>query len=278
MLRSVILYICAASGVLAAGRRRYNTTSGPIAGAINVHLFAHSHDDVGWLKSPQEYFDGSQVLGVDPGGSGVSLYYANGAVQFILTSVMDALRANADRKFVVVEQWFFKRWYEQQDEDVQTLVGSLVASGQLVFANGGLVMHDEASPTYIDMLDQTAAGIRWLSETFGPAALPRVTSQLDPFGHSATQASLFASPLSGYIAQFHARMDDQEKDLRHTTKTMDFAWSPSASQPDYMTMGSLGYFGYSAPNGGLKRNGVILTSCVTTGVHVVLYMQASAMT
>jgi hypothetical protein len=250
MLRALICALIAFCVLALRRQRRYNTTSGPMAGQINVFLFAHSHDDVGWLKSPQEYFDGSQVLGFDPGGSlGVSAYYANGAVQFILTSVIDALRANIDRKFVVVEQWFFSRWYLRQDEDLQAEVGDMVARGQLVFANGGLVMHDEASPTYIDMLDQTTAGVRWLAATFGSVALPRVTSQLDPFGHTATQASLFASPLSGYIAQFHARMDDQEKDLRHATKTMDFAWAPSASRPDYMTMGSLGYFGYSPPDG-----------------------------
>ena len=34
--------------------RRYNTSSAPLRGAINVHLIAASHDDVGWLKSPQE--------------------------------------------------------------------------------------------------------------------------------------------------------------------------------------------------------------------------------
>ena len=38
------------------------------------------------------------------------------------------------------------------------------------------------------MVDQTALGHRFLTETFGIA--PRYTWQLDPFGHSATQASL----------------------------------------------------------------------------------------
>ena len=90
-------------------------------------------------------------------------------------------------------------------------------------------MHDEACPTFADMLDQTSAGIRWIAQTFGPAALPRVTSQLDPFGHSATQASMLASPAAGYIAQFHARMDYGETGLRHATQTLDFAWAPSAS-------------------------------------------------
>lgn len=254
MIAAVLLLLALLPAPAALGRpnggRLYNTTSAPMRGVTNVFLLAHSHDDVGWLKSASEYFQGSRVVGIDPGGTGLSPYYANGAVQFILTTVVDALSANPDRRFVVVEQWFFQRWYEAQDDAVQARVQALVASRQLVFANGGLVMHDEACPTFQDMLDQTSAGIRWLSATFGPAALPRVTSQLDPFGHSSTQASLLASPQSGYIAQFQARMDAQESGLRHATQTMDFAWAPSASLGlTALTLGSLGNTGYSTPDG-----------------------------
>ena len=108
--------------------------------------------------------------------------------------------------------------------------------------------HDEASPHYVEMLDNTAAGHRWISQTFGAAALPRVTSQLDPFGHSATQAALFASPVSGFIATYHARMDWEEVRLRRSTRTTDFAWAPSTSLGySAMTLGSLG--GYGPPGG-----------------------------
>ena len=98
-------------------------------------------------STQHEYFSGSRVIGIDPGGSaGASLYYANGAVQIILTSVVDALSANPDRRFVVVEQWFFQRWWDAQDDSVQARVRTLVASKQLVFANGGLVSELRASP------------------------------------------------------------------------------------------------------------------------------------
>lgn len=34
---------------------------------------------------------------------------------------------------------------------------------------------------------QTTVGHRFISETFGEEALPRVGWQIDPFGHSSTQ-------------------------------------------------------------------------------------------
>ena len=60
----------------------------------------HSHDDVGWIKTFDAYFDGSDSL----------LAYTN--VNAELTTVVNALAANPDRKFSEVEMAFFKRWYE----------------------------------------------------------------------------------------------------------------------------------------------------------------------
>ena len=41
---------------------------------------------------------------------------------------------------------------------------------------------------YVEMVDQTTRGHQFLKKNFGDAAIPRGTWQIDPFGHSNTQA------------------------------------------------------------------------------------------
>jgi len=81
-----------------------------------------------------------------------------------------------------VEQAYFQLWFEGQAPALQAQVQALVAEKRLVFQNGGWSMTDEASPTYVDMLDNVALGHRHIVENFGVAALPKINWQIDPFG------------------------------------------------------------------------------------------------
>lgn len=54
-------------------------------------------------------------------------------------------------------------------------------------------MHDEATAHYVGMVDQTHLGHSFIRREFGEDYLPKVAWQIDPFGHSATQASLLGA-------------------------------------------------------------------------------------
>lgn len=194
--------------------RVYNTSSGPVPDKINVHLVPHTHDDVGWLKTVDQYFVGSNN----------SIQVA--AVQYILDSVISALQADQNRKFIYAEQAFFQRWWRVQSSATKRVVRKLVDSGQLEFINGGWCMHDEAATHYIDMIDQTTLGHRYIKEQFGK--VPRVAWQLDPFGHSAVQAYLLGAEV-GFDAVFFARADYQDVIQRRKNRTMEVIWRGSKS-------------------------------------------------
>ncbi|KAE8894045.1 putative alpha-mannosidase [Phytophthora fragariae] len=186
----------------------YNTSSRVDPDKLNVHLIAHSHDDPGWLV-------------------GVDQYYME-KVQYILDTAVEELVRNPDRQFMFVEQSFFQRWWHQQGSEVRGVVKQLVKEGRLdLTVNGGWCMHDEATPHYIAMVDQTAYGHQLLMDEFGVS--PRIGWQIDPFGHSATQGSLLSQGV-GFDALYFARIDYQDYANRKKNKDLEFIWRPSKSR------------------------------------------------
>ncbi|KAL7152693.1 hypothetical protein ABFS83_04G115600 [Erythranthe nasuta] len=193
----------------------YDTAQGVVPGKLNVHLVPHTHDDVGWLKTVDQYYVGSNN----------SIQVA--CVQNVLDSLITALLADKNRKFIYVEQAFFQRWWRRQSEATKKTVQILVSTGQLELINGGMCMHDEAATHYIDMIDQTTLGHRYIKQQFN--VTPRIGWQIDPFGHSAVQAYLLGAEV-GFDALFFARIDYQDRAKRRDEKKLEFIWQGSKTQ------------------------------------------------
>ncbi|XP_020253572.1 probable alpha-mannosidase At5g13980 isoform X2 [Asparagus officinalis] len=211
----LLLFLVVASCCFAgAGYVAYNTSAGIVDGKINVHLVPHTHDDVGWLKTIDQYYVGSNN----------SIQVA--CVQNVLDSLIPALLADKNRKFIYVEQAFFQRWWRQQSDAMKKTVKELVNSGQLEFINGGMCMHDEAAVHYIDMIDQTTLGHRFIRQEFGQT--PRIGWQIDPFGHAAVQSYLLGAEV-GFDALYFSRIDYQDREKRKDLKSLEVVWRGSKS-------------------------------------------------
>jgi len=203
---------------------------------INVHLVPHSHDDVGWLKTVDQYYYGSKNK------------IQHAGVQYILDSVMAELLKDPQRRFIQVETAFFAQWYNEQTASVQKTVKKLVNEGRLEFIGGGWSMNDEATIHYQSTIDHFSVGLKFLSDNFGTCGRPRVGWQIDPFGHSREMASIFAQ--MGYDGEFFARVDYNEKNERLRNLTAEMVWSSSISlgaESDIFT--GILYNHYSAPPG-----------------------------
>ena len=121
---------------------------------LNIHLIPHSHDDVGWLRTPDNYYIQQ--------------------VREIITNVVKSLQLSPDRRFTQVESYYFHRWWSEQNEDVKNVFRKLVTSGQLIFINGGWTVNDEGAAHYNNIIDQMTYGLRFLDEEFGKCGHPKV--------------------------------------------------------------------------------------------------------
>nr|XP_046236755.1 epididymis-specific alpha-mannosidase [Scatophagus argus] len=211
---------------------------------IQTFVIPHSHMDVGWVYTIQE---------------SMHAYAAN-----VYTSVTEELSKAKDRRFIAVEQEFFRLWWHNVATDAhKRQVRQLVKEGRLEFIIGGQVMHDEAVTDLDDEILQMTEGHGFLYETFG--VRPRFSWHVDPFGASATTPVLFA--LAGFNAHLISRIDYDLKDTMQKNKRLQFVWrgSHSLKQKQQIFTHTMDQFSYCTPSSlpfsnssGFYWNGVAL--------------------
>ena len=184
---------------------------------LYIHLIPHAHEDVGWLSTPDGYYDD--------------------AVRPMLQSVTDELYKNSNRRFTLVEVYYIKRWWQQQSAQVRTRFSSLVKNGQFQFANGGWCSNDEAAAHYQDIIGQLTLGINFIRKEFGQCAVPTVSWNIDSFGHSREMANLYA------------RMDFEGVVTNRGPSTLhdEFIWNASSLPGGQIFTTHI--HDYNAPNG-----------------------------
>lgn len=142
---------------------------------------AHTHDDVGWLKTVDQYYYGSEWNFECFGNRLFKIYYYLGrgsiqkaSVQYIIDSVIQGLLLNPERKFIYVESAFFYKWWIEQTDDMKETVKLLVNEGRLEFVGGAWSMNDEAAAHYQSIVDQFTWGLGFLNDTFGECGRPKI--------------------------------------------------------------------------------------------------------
>jgi len=82
-----------------------------------VHVFPHSHTDLGWLSTIEEYFDGE------------NLDFYIGSINNMLTTVVEQLEQDSNKTFTYAEMKFFKMWWDRQNDTKRDNVRKLIHAG-----------------------------------------------------------------------------------------------------------------------------------------------------
>ncbi|XP_066429405.1 epididymis-specific alpha-mannosidase isoform X2 [Eleutherodactylus coqui] len=182
----------------------------------------------------------------------------------VYTTVVEELMKARHRRFIVVEQEFFRLWWDTVAGELQKQqVHQLVKEGRLEFIIGGQVMHDDAVAAVDDQILQLTEGHGFLYETFG--VRPQFSWHVDPFGASATTPTIFA--MSGFNAHLISRIDYDSKAAMQDSKKLQFVWrgSRSLSEKQEIFTHVMDQFSYCTPSylpfsnrSGFYWNGVAL--------------------
>ena len=191
------------------------SSASQVSSNLDVWVLPHAHCDVGWLWDVDGYY----------------IY----AVRDILNTVIAALDADSELRFIWSEVKWIQMWWEEVTEAKKSMLRRVVKSGQFEFVGGGWSQADEVTTTWFDQIDNTLTGQDYL-DSIGlstscpqPGRCVRVGWQIDMFaGYSAATASLHA--LNGYDATY-VRWAGTDSMFDEWTKdhAFEFIWEPSSS-------------------------------------------------
>eukprot|EP00937_MAST-01D_sp_MAST-1D-sp2_P006928 g6928.t1 len=210
------------------------------AGPVRVFFVPHSHEDPGWTQTIDEYYNGYDAT-----------HYG---VKAIYDSVTAELAVHPHRRFLSVEMLFFSRWWgDPNTTDAQRATWRrLLARGQVEFATGGWVMHDEIASMYDADINQMTLGHRWIADTFGEVHVPQHAWHIDEQGHVGATAALFAR--MGFETLTPNRVPQPVKDRMQAQRGLAFEWDglggavTAQGQSGTILTQLLDFYGYCCPN------------------------------
>ncbi|KAI5636971.1 alpha mannosidase middle domain-containing protein [Phthorimaea operculella] len=174
---------------------------------LKVIVVPHSHNDPGWLKTFEQYFE---------------LKSKN-----IINNMVQKLQQYPNMTFIWTEMSFLSAWWERSHPVKQKALKKLIKEGRLEITGGGWVMPDEACTHVYSIIDQFIEGHQWLKNNLDVS--PKTGWSIDPFGHGPTVPYLLDK--SGFDGAIIQRIHYAWKQWLAEKQVEEFYWLPGWAAP-----------------------------------------------
>ncbi len=169
-------------------------------GPLKIIVVPHSHNDPGWHKTVDNYFEDQS--------------------KHTLNNMVDKLLKYPKMTFVWAESVFLDLWWQDLDFEQRGAVRKLIENKQLEIVVGSWVVPDEANPHLFALIDQMIEGHQWLDKNLG--VKPANTWSLDPFGYTSTLPYLYSK--AGFSNMVILRVHQLVKSHLIDKKALEFFW------------------------------------------------------
>ena len=202
---------------------------------LNIHIIPHTHLTPGWRKTIEKCYDHETIVD-------------------IFNTITNALYLDPTYKktFVINDIYYFKQWYEGTNPDNELRIRKLLKDKRLEFVSGSLIINDEATTSYHDIIDQIRMGHQYLLEKFNFS--PKTAWYVDTYGHSAGNAYILSKFNFDYLVM--GRIHPDYLELLVKNNSTEFYWQPfeTFSNDTIFTHALLLPYGFKSFQKDLRRN------------------------
>ncbi|KAF2071684.1 hypothetical protein CYY_007000 [Polysphondylium violaceum] len=190
-----------------------------------ILFISRDHYVFSWIEDqPLNIFVVPFSLPINKDNLDLDTYYESNG-KHIISSIVDNLVKDHERKFIWPELFYFRKWWnDPQFKSKHSIVKQLIQNKQIEFVNNGIYLNENYNNSYQYILNDLKEGSEWIVNNLGG---PVVKSFLNIHSNGHSEAFSYFLSLSGIENIVLQKINRDLKNQLKSEKHLEFFWQDS---------------------------------------------------